>query len=66
MKFKDKVVFITGGTKGLGKAMAKAFLAEGASVAVNGRNKEAVKSLKRSFRENPFSHSTPISLTMRK
>jgi len=42
MKFKDKVVFITGGTKGLGKAMAKAFLAEGASVAVNGRNKEAV------------------------
>lgn len=23
MKFKDKVVFITGGTKGLGKAMAK-------------------------------------------
>jgi len=42
MKFKDKVVFITGGTKGLGKAFAKAFLDEGASVAVNGRNKEAV------------------------
>jgi NAD(P)-dependent dehydrogenase (short-subunit alcohol dehydrogenase family) len=36
MRFKDKVVFITGGTKGLGKAMTKVFLDEGASVAVNG------------------------------
>lgn len=43
MRFQNKVVFITGGTKGLGKAMAQAFLAEGASVAVNGRNKEAVE-----------------------
>lgn len=42
MRFENKVVFITGGTKGLGKAMAQAFLAEGASVAVNSRNKEAV------------------------
>jgi NAD(P)-dependent dehydrogenase (short-subunit alcohol dehydrogenase family) len=42
MKFKDKVVFITGGTKGLGRAMARAFLDEGAQVAVNGRNNEAV------------------------
>ncbi|NLT22711.1 MAG: SDR family oxidoreductase [Syntrophorhabdus sp.] len=42
MRFESKVVFITGGTKGLGKAMAQAFLAEGASVAVNSRSKEAV------------------------
>jgi NAD(P)-dependent dehydrogenase (short-subunit alcohol dehydrogenase family) len=49
MKFKDKVVFITGGTKGLGKAMAKAFLDEGASVAVNGRNKEAVAKFEEEF-----------------
>jgi len=41
MKFENKVVFITGGTKGLGRAMAEAFLAEGAAVAVNGRNREA-------------------------
>jgi NAD(P)-dependent dehydrogenase (short-subunit alcohol dehydrogenase family) len=49
MKFKDKVVFITGGTKGLGKAMAKAFLDGGASVAVNGRNKEAVAKFEEEF-----------------
>jgi NAD(P)-dependent dehydrogenase (short-subunit alcohol dehydrogenase family) len=49
MKFKDKVVFITGGTKGLGKAFAKAFLDEGASVAVNGRNKEAVAKFEEEF-----------------
>lgn len=42
MRFKEKVVFITGGTKGLGKAMAKAFLDEGAKVGVNGRNKDAI------------------------
>jgi NAD(P)-dependent dehydrogenase (short-subunit alcohol dehydrogenase family) len=53
MKFRDKVVFITGGTKGLGKAMAKAFLEEGASVGVNGRNKEAVAKFEDEFKEKP-------------
>jgi len=49
MKFKDKVVFISGGVKGLGKAMAKAFLAEGASVAVNGREYEVVSKFAEEF-----------------
>ncbi len=42
MRFDDKVVFITGGTKGLGKAISTAFLSEGAFVAVNGRDADAV------------------------
>jgi NAD(P)-dependent dehydrogenase (short-subunit alcohol dehydrogenase family) len=50
MKFKDKVVFITGGTKGLGKEMAKAFLEEGALVGVNGRNKESVVKFEEEFK----------------
>jgi NAD(P)-dependent dehydrogenase (short-subunit alcohol dehydrogenase family) len=49
MKFDDKVVFIAGGTKGLGKAMAEAFLAEGAKVAVNGRNTDAVAKFEEEF-----------------
>jgi len=38
LKFKDKNVFITGGTKGLGKALALCFAKEGARVAVNYRS----------------------------
>lgn len=50
MMFKDKVVFITGGSKGLGKAIAKAFLEEGAKVGVNGRNKEALSRFEDEFK----------------
>jgi NAD(P)-dependent dehydrogenase (short-subunit alcohol dehydrogenase family) len=49
MKFDGKVVFIAGGTKGLGKAMAEAFLKEGAKVAVNGRSTEAVAKFEEEF-----------------
>lgn len=52
MRFQDKVVFITGGTKGLGKAMADAFLSEGASVAVNGRNQEAVTAFAENYKSS--------------
>jgi NAD(P)-dependent dehydrogenase (short-subunit alcohol dehydrogenase family) len=50
MRFQNKVVFITGGAKGLGREMAKAFLAEGASVAVNGRNREIVAKFEEEFK----------------
>ncbi len=49
LKFADKVVFVTGGTKGLGKAVASAFLAQGAKVAVNGRDKGAVVKFEEEF-----------------
>jgi NAD(P)-dependent dehydrogenase (short-subunit alcohol dehydrogenase family) len=51
MKFDGKVVFVAGGTKGLGKAMAEAFLDEGAKVAVNGRNAEAVARFGEGFKD---------------
>jgi NAD(P)-dependent dehydrogenase (short-subunit alcohol dehydrogenase family) len=50
MRFKDKVVFITGGAKGLGKAMAKALIDEGASIGVNDINGDAVSSFEEEFK----------------
>jgi len=53
MRFHGKVVFISGGTKGLGREMVKAFLDEGAFVAVNGRNREAVAKFEEEFTDQP-------------
>ncbi|QWX83470.1 SDR family oxidoreductase [Cellulophaga sp. HaHaR_3_176] len=49
MKLKDKVVYITGGSKGIGYSTAKVLLAAGMKVAISGRTlksvQEAAKSL---------------------
>jgi NAD(P)-dependent dehydrogenase (short-subunit alcohol dehydrogenase family) len=42
MDFTDKRVLVTGGSRGIGFAIAKAFLDAGAYVAINGRTKQTV------------------------
>ena len=49
MDFKDKIVLVTGGTKGLGKSMSLEFLEEGAKVlVVYSRDEAAAMDLKKS------------------
>jgi len=43
MEFDSKVVLITGGGSGIGKAAAARFLDEGANVVINGRNADKLK-----------------------
>jgi short-subunit dehydrogenase len=44
--FKDKVVIVTGGSDGIGKALVQILLASGANVATCGRSKEKLDGLK--------------------
>ncbi|MDQ6845933.1 MAG: SDR family oxidoreductase [Bacteroidota bacterium] len=55
--FKDKVIAITGGSEGIGKALTKEFLSRGAKVATCGRNKAKLDSLAASC-------ASPLLLTL--
>ena len=43
LKLKNKTVFVSGSSKGIGFETAKLFLEEGATVIINGRTEESVK-----------------------
>ena len=52
MSLSDKVALVTGGGSGIGKAIAKALLAEGCRVIINGRNEEKLEQAKTELRSN--------------
>ncbi len=43
MSFKNKTVIVTGGGSGIGREVARRFIEEGASVVINGRNREKLE-----------------------
>lgn len=52
MNFKDKVVIITGGGKGIGFGIATAFAKEGASLVITGRTEDTLLDAKRTLESN--------------
>lgn len=54
VKLKDKVVVVTGSTRGIGRAIAEACAAEGASVVISSRQESAVKETVETLRQQGF------------
>lgn len=54
MKFKDKVVLITGATSGIGEACAEVFGREGAKLTITGRNPEKLENTVSKLRSQGF------------
>ena len=64
MTFSEKIVLVAGGTGGLGRAVALAFLEQGATVAVTFRNTAELDALKADARANArrlSGHSTDVT-----
>ena len=49
MKLKDQTALVTGSSRGIGEAIARAFAAEGAQVAITGRSTQELGALRKEF-----------------
>lgn len=56
MRLKNKIILVTGGSKGIGKGISKVFLDEGAKVIICARNEEELKNV-----ENELKNGAQIS-----
>lgn len=61
MRLQDKVILVTGSTTGIGEAMARRFLAEGAKVVVHGRDAERGAALVAELGERAVLHVDDIA-----
>ena len=59
MDFSDKLVLVTGSSRGIGRATARAFLARGAKVAINGRSEESVMATIAELGDGKDLHAAP-------
>ncbi|MCH9632677.1 MAG: 2,5-dichloro-2,5-cyclohexadiene-1,4-diol dehydrogenase LinX [Chlamydiae bacterium] len=61
VSFKGKVVVVTGGNSGIGKAIAKEFIDKGAKVAIIGRNQETLKATEEELGCNCTSYQMDVT-----
>lgn len=61
MSFKDKVVLVTGGSSGLGLAIAQEFSEQGARVVITGRRQEALDEALSSLGDNAVAIAADVS-----
>lgn len=61
MRFKDKIVLVTGSSRNTGLGIAECFLKEGAFVIINGSTEESTQKGAVALREKGFSNFLPIS-----
>lgn len=60
----SKVVFVTGGAQGIGRAIAEAALAQGASVAIGDRDFAAARECVRDWREPERTLAVPLDVSL--
>jgi len=63
MRLKDKIILVTGGSKGIGKGISKVFLDEGANVIICARNEEELKVAENELKNEAHISSLRADLT---
>ncbi|MCX6722341.1 MAG: SDR family NAD(P)-dependent oxidoreductase, partial [Candidatus Staskawiczbacteria bacterium] len=66
MKLKDKVVVITGGSRGFGKALAKMFASEGAHVVISDNDADSLETASKELFLDKFVSDVAVAVDLEK